>query len=115
MDAAEKGIALMSRNRFDVELLREALKDLKDLKQYEDDAITEILKLEDDPYLGHTLSGSLRGTRSLEFNLPGYGECRAVYIVDTRGHVCVVFIVGPHENIYQKAERRAKAAFKHVK
>jgi mRNA-degrading endonuclease RelE of RelBE toxin-antitoxin system len=105
----------MARNRFEVELLREAVKDLKALKQYEADAIREILKLEDDPYLGHTLTGSLRGARSLEFSLPGYGECRAVYIVDKRGHVCIVFIVGPHENIYQKAERRAKAAFKQLK
>jgi len=105
----------MARNRFEVELLREAVKDLKALRQYEDDAITEILKLEDAPYLGHTLTGSLRGTRSLEFTLPGYGECRAVYIVDKQGHVCIVFIVGPHENICQKTERRAKAAMKRVK
>ncbi len=67
------------------------------------------MKLEDDPYLGHILSGSLKGTRSLEFSLKGSGVYRAVYVVLHDNRVYLVFIVGPHENIYDKAERRVAA------
>ncbi|MGB3330162.1 MAG: type II toxin-antitoxin system RelE/ParE family toxin [Thermomicrobiales bacterium] len=104
----------MTRTRFEVDILPRALKDLADLDQHEEAAIAEILKLEDDPYLGHPLQGSLRKVRSLVFNLPNYGECRAAYIVDKKDRTCILFIVGPHENFYDRAERRAKAAFKHM-
>lgn len=56
--------------------------------------------------LGHTLTGSLRGTRSLELNFKGSGAYRAVYTMIDEDRVCIIFIVGPHENIYKKAERR---------
>ncbi len=58
------------------------------------------------------LSGFLRGARSLEFNLRGGGAFRAVYIVLEDVSTCVVLIVGPHENIYQRAERRYRAWLK---
>jgi len=93
-------------NRHEVEILPRAEKDLKALKQNRDQATREILKLEDNPRLGHTLTGSLRGTRSLEFNLKGGGAYRAVYTILDDRRICVVFLVGPHENIYQEAERR---------
>jgi mRNA-degrading endonuclease RelE of RelBE toxin-antitoxin system len=92
--------------------LRKAEKDLDDLKQHRDQAVREILKLESNPSLGHSLSGSLRGARALEFNLKGGGAYRAVYTVVEDGRICVVFIVGPHENIYKKAERRWSAVKK---
>jgi hypothetical protein len=66
--------------------------------------------LETEPTRGHILTGSLRGTRSLEFSLNGSGVYRAVYIVRNDRRVCLVFIVGPHENIYDRAERRVHAA-----
>jgi mRNA-degrading endonuclease RelE of RelBE toxin-antitoxin system len=65
-------------DRHEVEILPKAEKDLKKLKQYQAQVTREILKLEDNPRLGHTLTGSLRGTRSLEFNLKGGGAYRAV-------------------------------------
>jgi hypothetical protein len=60
----------------------------------------------DDPFLGHTLSGNLNRLRSLEFTLKGSGAHRALYVVFEAEQVCLVFIVGPHENIYRKAERQ---------
>lgn len=66
--------------------------------------------LEQDPYAGHALTGSLRGARSFEFSLPG-GAYRAAYVVleEAGEPICLVFLVGPHEGFYQKAERRPEA------
>ncbi len=66
--------------------------------------------LEQAPYSGHALTGSLRGARSFEFSLPG-GAYRAAYVVleETEGPVCLVFLVGSHEGFYEKAERRMEA------
>ena len=96
--------------RFAVELTRQAEKDLAGLRQWESQVIQELLRLEDDPHAGHTLTGSLRGARALEFNLRGSGAYRAVYRVLEADRVCLVFLIGPHENIYRLAERRLKAA-----
>lgn len=38
--------------------------------------------------------------------MKGSGAYRAIYAVFDVERVCLVFIVGPHENIYRKAERR---------
>lgn len=102
----------VNEGRFDVEILPRALKDLKALKQHEAEAIRQILRLEENPELGHMLQGSLRGVRSLEFSLKGSGAYRAVYVVLDQQRVCVVFLVGPHENIYERAERRWAAVKK---
>jgi mRNA-degrading endonuclease RelE of RelBE toxin-antitoxin system len=50
-------------DRHEIEILPRAEKDLESLKQNQAQAIREILKLEEPPRLGHTLKGSLRGTR----------------------------------------------------
>lgn len=55
------------------------------------------------------MAGSLRGARALEFNLKGSGAYRAVYVVLEDERVCLVFIIGPHENIYRTATRRYEA------
>ena len=99
----------MSTRRFAVELTREAKKDLKRLRPWTDQATRALLRLEDEPHLGHPLAGSLKGAYALEFSLKGSGVYRAVYFLIDHRHVCLVFIVGPHENIYDKAERRAAA------
>jgi mRNA-degrading endonuclease RelE of RelBE toxin-antitoxin system len=99
----------MASDRFDVQLTREAEKDLRRLHAHTGRVTRAILKLEDDPFLGHSLTGSLKGTRSLDFSLPGSGVYRAVYVVSDTTRVCLVLIVGPHENIYDRAERRVKA------
>ncbi len=93
-------------DRYRVTLHRRAEKDIDALKQHRAAAVRELLKLEENPILGHVLAGSLRGARSLEFTLKGSGAYRAVYVVDDVDRVCVVFIVGSHENIYKRAERR---------
>ncbi len=99
-------------DRYEVEILPRAEKDLKALKQNQAQATREILKLEENPRLGHTLTGSLRGTRSLEFNLRGGGAYRAIYTILDGHRLCVVFLVGAHENIYKEAERRWAAVKK---
>ena len=99
----------MSTERFAVELTREAEKDLKRLRPWAEQATNAILQLEENPNLGHPLTGSLKGTRSLEFSLRGSGVYRAVYIVLDDNRTCLVFMVGPHENIYDRAERRVSA------
>jgi hypothetical protein len=54
------------------------------------------------------LKESLKGVRALEFSLKGV-TYRAAYVVAEVERVCLVFMVGPHEGFYQKAERRVKA------
>ncbi len=99
----------MGDRPFSVEILPRAEKDLNDLHQSRDQAVREILKLEENPYLGHVLKGSLGGARALEFNLKGGGAYRAVYTVIEQDMVCIIFIVGAHEGIYKRAERRYAA------
>ncbi|MBA3449683.1 MAG: type II toxin-antitoxin system RelE/ParE family toxin, partial [Chloroflexia bacterium] len=95
--------------RFEVELTRDAEKDLKRFLPWQVRATRAIARLENDPHLGHPLRGSLRGARSLEFSLKGSGVYRAVYVVFDDRRVCPIFIIGPHENIYDEAERRIAA------
>ena len=104
----------MSKSPFEVELLPRAAKDLKALKHHEAQAIREILKFEDNPELGHALQGSLHGVRALEFTLKGSVAYRAVYTIVDEQRVCVVFLVGPHENIYKRAERRWESVKKQL-
>ncbi len=99
----------MERKGFGVELTLQAEKDLRDLRPWIEPAASEIARLEDEPYLGHPLTGSLRGCRSLEFNLRGGGAYRAVYLVLENERVCLVFLVGAHEGLYAMAERRRRA------
>jgi addiction module RelE/StbE family toxin len=85
----------MTRSRFEVRLTDQAQKDLKRLRPWTSQAASILLSLEDDPFRGHPLTGSLRGTRSLEFSLKGGGVYRAVYVVLEDERVCIVFIIGP--------------------
>lgn len=99
----------MPSDRYEVQLTRLAEKDLERLETWTDRAIDELLALEENPTKGHTLGGVLKGTRALEFSLPGSGVYRAAYVVQPAERVCLVFIVGSHENIYREAERRVRA------
>ncbi|HEY7031070.1 MAG TPA: type II toxin-antitoxin system RelE/ParE family toxin [Thermomicrobiales bacterium] len=99
----------MPSSRYEVELTPQAEKDLKRLRPWVDQATRAILELEADPFRGHTLAGSLKGTRSLEFSLRAGGAYRAVYLILEEERTCLVFLIGPHENIYERAERRVAA------
>ena len=96
------------REPYRVRLTRQAEKDVSRLRSLQAKALRALLALEQDPYKGHALTGSLRGVRSLEFSLPG-GAYRAAYVVLEQERTCLVFLVGPHEGFYHKAERRAEA------
>ena len=99
----------MTSEPYALELTRDAVKDLKRLRPWTEQATRAIARLEENPSLGHPLSGSLKGTRSLEFSLKGSGVYRADYVVFENRRVCLVLIIGPHENIYDKAQRRVSA------
>jgi mRNA-degrading endonuclease RelE of RelBE toxin-antitoxin system len=101
----------MESERFAVEFTSQAERDLKSLRGQAEVALRSILRLEENPELGHSLTGKLKGARALEFNLKRSGAYRALYVVHPIDKVCTVFIIGPHENIYAKAERRAKSFF----
>jgi mRNA-degrading endonuclease RelE of RelBE toxin-antitoxin system len=102
----------MRTKRHTVELVREAEKDLKRLRPWTDHVVQQLLVLEEDPFAGHPLTGVLRGCRSLEISLQGGGEHRAVYTIVEDDLVCVILIVGPHQSIYERAERRYRAWLK---
>ena len=95
-------------NRFSVHITRAVEDDLKSLKPYQKQVVRELLVLEEAPYKGHTLKEVVRGLRSREFSLSG-GACRAVYAIKEKEQVCLVVIVGYHENFYARAERRVRA------
>jgi hypothetical protein len=98
-----------------VQISKAARKDIETrLRGHREATLRALSRLRDDPYLGHPLGGRLKGARALEFSLKGIGECRAVYLMlesDTphESIVCLIAIVGPHENIYDRAVSRVEA------
>jgi hypothetical protein len=92
---------------YGLRLTRNAEKDLLGLRGLTEHATIELLALKQCPHKGHPLQGSLRGTRALEFSLKGVAY-RAAYVVLAEEQVCLVFMIGPHEGFYQKAEQRVK-------
>lgn len=96
-------------DRYGIELTRRAEKDLDSFRQDRDRVVHEIQTLRSNPLAGHALKGALQGSRALEFNLKGGGAYRAVYTVVDNERVCIIFVVGSHENIYKVAERRYAA------
>lgn len=98
----------MPSSRIDVQLTSNARKDLKKLRHDMEGVTRALTVLESDPFAGHTLEGSLNGAQSLEFSLKGGGAYRAGYVVHEET-ICIVFIIGAHENIYKKAESRFTA------
>jgi hypothetical protein len=98
----------MSPDNYRVGLTQAAL---KDLKSYRGDAPTvksrlDILK--SDPLAGHALAGGLSSVRSLAFSLRGSGQHRALYVYRELSGKSIVFLIGPHENVYDRGERRFK-------
>jgi mRNA-degrading endonuclease RelE of RelBE toxin-antitoxin system len=96
----------MENEPFGVEVTRQAEKDLRDLGEEGAAVATRaLLTLGGNPTRGHTLAGTMVGARSLEFSMVG-GEYRAAYVVLPAERICLVFMVGPHENFYHEAEKR---------
>ncbi|PKL42323.1 MAG: hypothetical protein CVV41_14370 [Candidatus Riflebacteria bacterium HGW-Riflebacteria-1] len=90
-----------------VELTKLAERDLKALWKISSEVIEHLKILRNNPEKGHPLSGSLQGARSLEFSLKGSGQYRAVYVYIIKDSNVTVFMVGPHENFYKQAQKRA--------
>lgn len=85
-----------------------AQKDLKAFKHNSGEVINAILELENNPNKGHDLAGNLQGAKALEFSLKGSGQYRAAYLVLERRRTCIVFAIGPRENFYDFAAKKAK-------
>jgi hypothetical protein len=66
------------------------------------------VELESNPDGDGLLEGSLKRVRKKEFSLPG-GQYRAAYVKLVDDKVCLVFLVGPREHFYLKADRRFRA------
>ena len=90
-----------------VELTKAAERDLKALWKISEEVIEHLRILKNNPNKGHPLSGSLQGVRSLEFSLKGSGQYRAAYFYIIKDHKVTIFMVGPHENFYKQAQKRA--------
>ena len=95
--------------RYEVLLTNAVKKDLKRLRTHRERIGEALGELETNPLAGHTLKGTLTGLRSLDFTVKGSGAFRAVYAVIDDDAVCLIIIVGPHENIYEAAQRRVEA------
>ncbi|HNW11887.1 MAG TPA: type II toxin-antitoxin system RelE/ParE family toxin [Candidatus Rifleibacterium sp.] len=90
-----------------VELTKAAERDLKALWKVSEEVIEHLRILKTEPEKGHPLTESLQGVRSLEFTLKGSGQYRAAYFYIIKGHKVTVFMIGPHENFYKQAQKRA--------
>lgn len=99
----------MRSEPYALDFTKAALKDLKTLRHNAKPTMRALERLREDPAAGHTLAGVLQGARSLEFTVRGSGAFRAIYKIIDERHVCLIMLVGPHENIYKEAERRIKA------
>ena len=80
----------MTTRRFDVQLAREAEKDLRRLRPHTEFVTRAIFSIGEGHTFGYILSGSLNGARSLEFSFPGSGEYRAVSTVQDGNRVCLI-------------------------
>lgn len=91
-----------------IELTTQAEKDLKGLWKVSEKVTQHLKALKTNPRKGHPLSGSLQGVRALEFTMKGSGQFRAAYFYFPDENAVIFFLVGPHENFYQMAEKRVK-------
>ena len=64
----------------------------------------EILKLQEDPLLGHPLTGKHAGRRSLHLKAGGV-EYRAVYEFDPAQQILWILYFGTRENLYKELDR----------
>lgn len=98
----------MSQETYKVILDPVVQKDLKALKRVQEQVLDAILELETNPKKGHELKANLKGIRSLEFTIKGSGQYRAAYLLIEEQKICIVFAVGPHENFYDAAAKKAR-------
>ena len=98
----------MSQETYKVILDPVVQKDLKALKRVQGQVFDAILELETNPKKGHELKANLQGVRALEFSIKGSGQYRAAYLLLEEQKTCIVFAVGPHENFYAAAAKKAK-------
>jgi len=97
-------------SKYSVQTTKAVEDDLDNLKHLKEQAIKKLLVLEEDPKNKTSpLSGNLKGLHGYKFNLSGAGAYRAVLQIKGKSKICLLIIVGPRENLYQKAARRVEA------
>ena len=95
--------------KYEIHTTRAVEKDLDKLQEDHFEIVKdEILSLESNPLKGVPLKGKLKDCRSIKFTLPGKGDYRVVYILKEPSKVCLVFFIGPRENIYKEAARKVE-------
>jgi mRNA-degrading endonuclease RelE of RelBE toxin-antitoxin system len=99
----------MNDSDYQVALTRRADKDLDDFPGQEETIIRQLAELSKTPKSGKPLAGALSGTYSIVLNIPASGQYRAAYVLDDERQECLIFLIGPRENFYTKAQRRAGA------
>lgn len=98
---------VMKMKNIDVHITNKVKKDLKKLgcNQDKNKVINKLKQLQNDPYMGSSLSGDLKGYYSLHFSLSG-GEARAMYTILEEDKVVLIILVAYRENIYKEAKSR---------
>ncbi|OWZ82683.1 type II toxin-antitoxin system RelE family toxin [Natranaerobius trueperi] len=94
---------------FQIHTTRTVEKDLDKLhSKHFEQVKEEVLKLEEDPYIGAPLKGKLKGCRSINLSLYGLGEYRVIYTLKIAEKVCLIFFIGSRENAYEEATRKVE-------
>ncbi|ADQ14059.1 type II toxin-antitoxin system RelE family toxin [Halanaerobium hydrogeniformans] len=99
---------------YSIEIIHLIKNDLKKLKHQKEDAINQIISLENNPVKkSKSLSGILKGLRSFQFTLAD-GQYRAIFKILEDNKVYLLIIIGSRQNIYLEAKRRVKSLKKQV-
>ena len=102
-------LKVMTMMNIDIHITNKVKKDLRKLGSNQDknQVIKNLKQLQNDPYMGSSLSGDLHGYYSLHFSLSG-GAARAIYTILEEEKIVLIILVGYRENIYKEAKRRIK-------
>ena len=91
---------------FDIQLTKNAAKDLRKFRQWLSVIEEALGTLAMDPYSGEPLQGSLRGVHTLHLRLKGSGQARIAYVIYPAERVCLLIALGMRENFYDLVTRR---------
>ena len=97
-------------SNYSIKTIKSAEDDLDKLKHKRDEAVKELLKLEDNPKekSSSLAGGHFQGLYSYSFTLKGAGSYRAIFDLIEENKVCLLIVIGPRENFYRTARKKVK-------